>query len=97
MNAQLAPKGPSRYIGIFLKQGLFLVPLNIRCRNIIDNQQGPIILRTTQYGIYFGPKEVPIYLLQGPSIYHIATWALWVCDSPQNPPPRGVEMGLDVA
>ena len=30
------------------------------------------------YGIYLGPKEVPIYLLQGPNIYHIATWTGWV-------------------
>ena len=25
----------------------FLVPLHVRCRNITDNQQGPIILRRT--------------------------------------------------
>ena len=24
-----------------------------------------------------GPKGVPICLLEGPSIYHIATWTLW--------------------
>ena len=30
------------------------------------------------YGMYLGPKQVPIYLLQGPSMYHIATWTLRV-------------------
>ena len=29
------------------KSGLYLVPLNIRCHNIIYNQKGPMVSRTT--------------------------------------------------
>ena len=29
------------------------------------------------YGIYLGPKGVPIYILESPSISHIPTWTLW--------------------
>ena len=33
--------------------------------------------------MYTGLKGVPIYLLDGPGIYHIATWALWESITPR--------------
>ena len=36
-----------------------------------------------KYGIYVGPIAFPMYLLWGPSIYHIATWTLWARLTPQ--------------
>ena len=44
--------------GEFSKSGShFLVPLNIRCRNIPCNQKGPLILRTTYRNI--GLQGIP--------------------------------------
>ena len=39
------------YISSSQNSGPFLVPLNIRCRNQIYKQKGPIILRTTYIGV----------------------------------------------
>ena len=35
------------HMGDSQNEGFTLVPLNIKCRNIIYNQKGPIVLRTT--------------------------------------------------
>ena len=47
--------------------GLFLVPLNIRCPNIIHNQKGHTVLRTTQITSFFF-SIIPIQPLYCPYI-----------------------------
>ena len=51
--------------------------------HVIGSADDVVLLRFPKgsmyvYSIYLGPKAVPIQLLEGPGIYCIATWTLWV-------------------